>query len=86
MRQGIIIRTYFSSSLIYGLSYAPSPLLLSAGLFDAGTEGVEGASAGALLAFFFFADLDSDLTAGFWVVEAAIMRGNDDSREREDNL
>jgi hypothetical protein len=26
------------------------------------------------LVFFFFADLESDLTAGFWVVEAAIMR------------
>jgi hypothetical protein len=27
-----------------------------------------------LAAFFFFADLDSDLTAGFWVVEAAIVK------------
>jgi hypothetical protein len=60
-------------------------LLLSAGLFDAGTEGVVGApvSVGAFLVFFFFADLDSDLTAGFWVTEAAIMRGDDGSRERE---
>ena len=27
-----------------------------------------------LAAFFFFADLDSDLTAGFWAVEAAIVK------------
>lgn len=60
-----MMRAYFSISLIYGLSYAPSPLLLSAGLFDAGTEGAWAASVGALLAFFFFADLDSDLTGGF---------------------
>lgn len=68
--------THFCSSLIYGLSYVPSSLLLSDGLLDWATSGadtaVDSAEASAF-AFFFFADLDSSLTAGFWVAEAAIV-------------
>jgi hypothetical protein len=40
----------------------------------AGVEVVEASvSAEAVLAFFFFDDLESDLTWGFWVAEAAIV-------------
>jgi hypothetical protein len=37
---------------------------------------VDGSASGAatLAAFFFFADLDSDLTCGFWVAGAAILK------------
>jgi hypothetical protein len=52
-------------------------LLLSVGPLDV-TSGA-GAAAGsdsavAALAFFFFADLDSDFTCGFWVAGAAILK------------
>ena len=41
----------------------------------AGVDAVEASvSLEAALAFFFFADLDSVLTAGFWVAEAAIVK------------
>ena len=63
---------------MYGLSYAPSPLLLSAapveGVASAGGAAAAEASVDSVLAFFFFADLDSDLGAGFWVAEAAIVK------------
>jgi hypothetical protein len=38
--------------------------------------GDDGSASGAatLAAFFFFADLDSDLTCGFWVAGAAILK------------
>jgi hypothetical protein len=53
-------------------------LLLSAtpveGVASAGGAEVAEASVDSVLVFFFFADLDSDLTAGFWVVEAAIVK------------
>ena len=63
---------------MYGLSYAASPLLLSAapleGVASAGGAGVADASADSVFAFFFFPDFDSDLTAGCWVAEAAIAK------------
>lgn len=34
---------------------------------------VVAVSSDAAFAFFFLADLDSDLTAGFWIVAAAIL-------------
>jgi hypothetical protein len=55
-------------------------LLLSVAALDgvasaAGADAVEASvSVDAVLAFFFFEDLESDLTCGFWVAEAAIVK------------
>ena len=63
---------------MYGLSYDPSPLPVSAApLEGAASVVVVGAAVAAtesdLGAFFFLADFDSGLLAGFWVVEVAIV-------------
>ena len=55
---------------MYGLSYEPSPVLLSATPLGPGVSLAAVAleavvSSDGTFAFFFLADLDSDLTAGF---------------------